>query len=157
MNVSIAPAPVRKSVLVEAPVERAFAAFARIGEWWIRTHTLSASGQRDVILEPRAGGRWYEIGKDGETCEWGKVVEWQPPRRMLLRWQIGADWKSDPSIDTEVEIRFTPEGKSRTRVDLEHRKLEAYGAAANDMAAQFGSDGGWQGLLAAYAGAAKAG
>jgi len=151
MNIQIAAAAVKKSVTVEAPIERAFSAFAAMGDWWVKTHTIAASDQKDVTMEPRAGGRWYETGMNGEQCDWGKVAEWQPPHRMLLLWQISADWKFDPDLITEVEVRFTEEGKNRTRVELEHRKLEAYGAAAKAMAESFGSEGGWSGLLAAYA------
>jgi hypothetical protein len=153
MNIQITPAAVRKSIVVEAPVDRAFKVFAAIGGWWIKGHSIAASGQKDVILEPRAGGRWYEIGTNGEQCDWGRVVEWQPPHRMLLLWQISAEWKFDPDLVTELEVRFTKEGDRRTRVELEHRKLEAYGAATKAMIASFDSEGGWNGLLKAYSAA----
>ena len=97
-----------------------------------------------VILEPRTGGRWYEVGVDGSECDWGHVVAWEPSTRLVLAWQIGADWKFDPQLVTEVEIRFVDLGDNRTRVDLEHRDLDRFGDSADDMRAGLGSPGGWQ-------------
>jgi hypothetical protein len=56
---------------------------------------------------------------------------------------------------TEVEVTFVPEGPSRTRVEVEHRGLDAYGDQAADMREQFDSPGGWPGLLEAFATAAS--
>jgi uncharacterized protein YndB with AHSA1/START domain len=107
--------------------------------------------QQDVIVEPREGGRWYERGEDGSECQWGHVIEWDPPRRLLLAWQIGADWRFDPALVTELEIRFTPEGPNATRIDLEHRNLDRFGEKAAETRASLDSAGGWTGLLKAFA------
>lgn len=152
MNVTIIPAPVRKSMAVKASPERAFEVFTnRMGRWWNKTHSINSSPQQDVILEPHAGGRWYERGADGSECQWGHVIEWDPPRRLLLAWQINADWKFDPALITELEIRFTPEGANSTRIDLEHRNLDRYGEKADQTRAALDSEEGWTGLLKAYA------
>ena len=104
-------------------------------------------------MEPRAGGRWYERGEDGSECQWGRVLSWEPPARVVLAWQINAQWQYDPDFETEVEIKFIADGTG-TRVELEHRDLERYGEQAETMRATFDSDGGWNGLLAAFAGVA---
>jgi len=149
----ITPAPVRKSILVNADASRAFEIFTQnIGRWWPRDKTIGSSPQTDVVLEPGVGGRWYEVGQDNSQCNWGKVLVWAPPRRLVLAWQIGSDWKFDPQLITEVEIQFTPqgasaEGQERTRVDLDHRGLENLGAAAERLRAAFDSDNGWAGVL----------
>ncbi len=147
----IKPAPVRKSVVVKADVDRAFAAFTKnIGRWWPRTHSVSTVPQADVIVESRTGGRWYERGTDGSECEWGKVLLWEPPARLILAWQLNAQWKYDPTLLTEVEITFTTLAEGGTRVELEHRHLERFGEHAERIRDAVGSDRGWMGILRAY-------
>jgi Activator of Hsp90 ATPase homolog 1-like protein len=151
-QLEIRPAPVRRSVLVKTDVDRAFTAFTgRIGRWWPRTHTIGTVAQADVILEPRPGGRWYERGTDGSECEWGKVLIWDPPGRLVLAWQVDANWKYDPTLVLEVEVTFTPVEAALTRVDLEHRNLERYGEKAAIVRDMIGSDRGWLGILESYA------
>lgn len=153
MTIRIQPAPVRRFVTVRAAPEKAFAVFtAGIDRWWPKTHSIGKSPQADVKLEPQAGGRWYEVGADGTTCDWGRVLVWEPPHRLVLAWQINADWTYDADLLTEVEVRFTALPEGGTRVDLEHRDLERFGDKADAVRASFDSDGGWAGLLAAFAG-----
>lgn len=141
---------VRKSILVEAPREHVFDVFTRhFDRWWPRSHHIGTCAAFTAIMEPRTGGRWYERGEDGSECEWGTVLEWNPPRRVLLAWNLDPDWHYDAEQETEVEVVFTAEGAERTRVDLVHRGLERFGERAQGLAAVLGSDGGWQGLLAA--------
>jgi uncharacterized protein YndB with AHSA1/START domain len=152
MNVTISPAPVRKSIQVKASQVRAFDIFtAKMGRWWIKGHSINSSPQQDVIVEPREGGRWYERGEDGSECDWGHVIAWDPPRRVVFAWQINGEWRFDPSLVTEVEIRFTSEGANATRIDLEHRNLDRFGAKAATTRAALDSEGGWTGLLKAFA------
>jgi len=149
MNVTISLAPVRKTIKVKANQERAFDIFTSgMGRWWIKGHSINASPQQDVIVEPRAGGRWYERGEDGSECQWGYVIDWDPPRRVVLAWQINSKWRFDPSLVAELEIHFIPEeGGIMTRVELEHRNLDRYGAKAGEMRKSLDSEGGWAGLL----------
>ncbi|MFZ5674491.1 MAG: SRPBCC family protein [Pseudomonadota bacterium] len=153
MNLHISPAPVRKSIVVKAGIDKAFAVFTEsMGRWWPKSHSINrATEQVAVVLEPKPQGRWYERGADGSECQWGHVLAWEPPGRVLLAWQIGADWKYDPSFLTEVEIRFTAEGAQATRIDLEHRNLERFGEKAAESRAAFDSEGGWTGILKVYA------
>ncbi len=152
MITTIRPAPVRKSITVEADAKHAFEVFtARIGSWWPRSHCIASSPQKDVVIEPRTGGRWYEIGEDGSQCDWGKVLAFEPPARLLLAWQINGSWKYDPDLVTEVEVKFTPLDGGRTRVELEHRNLERMGDKAEDVRTAINSEGGWSGILKTYA------
>ncbi|MGZ3273431.1 MAG: SRPBCC family protein [Caulobacteraceae bacterium] len=154
---TITPAPVRRSLFVKATPEHAFQVFtAGFDRWWPKRHSIGSSPQRAAVLEPKAGGRWYEVGEDGTQTQWGEVMVYEPPRRLVLIWRIGADWKCDPDLHTEVEVRFTPEGEG-VRVDLEHRNLEAYGDRAEQVKAAIDSpDGGWGALLKLFAAAAEA-
>ncbi len=150
MTATIRPAPVRKSLFVNAAPARAFSVFtAGMGGWWLKTHSLTQAGQTAVTVEPFAGGRWFETGADGQECDWGRVLVWEPPARLVLVWALNADWGTDPKVETEIEVTFTPEGEG-TRVMLEHRNLEAYGARAAETAGILDSDNGWGGLLAAF-------
>jgi uncharacterized protein YndB with AHSA1/START domain len=105
-------------------------------------------------MEPRVGGRWYERGDDGSTCDWGRVLAWEPNSRLVLSWDITADWQYDPALQTEIEVRFVAEGDSRTRVEFEHRRLDRYGDRRDEMYTIFDKTGDWGRLLAAFAQAA---
>jgi hypothetical protein len=155
-TLTIRPAPVRKSITVKADLSHAFEVFTgRIGNWWPHTHTIGTSPQKEIVLEPREGGRWYEIGEDGSQCNWGKVLAWAPPTRVLLGWQINSDWKYDPDLVTEVEVTFTALGKDLTRVDLEHRNLERFGEKVEAVRTAIDSDGGWTKIMQLYGEAAE--
>jgi len=140
---------VRKTVLVNVPQAHAFAVFTeQVDAWWpLSTHHIGAHPAQTAIIEPRAGGRWFERSSDGVECDWGRVLVWEPPHRIVLSWDISAEWKYDPKLGTEVEVRFVSEGPDTTRVDLEHRRLERYGPQAETMQATFDSEDGWSSIL----------
>jgi hypothetical protein len=144
---------VRKSVTVAAPLAVAFEVFtAQIEAWWpMATHHIGEADCAAVVIEPRAGGRWFERGVDGTECDWGRVLLWDAPNRVLLMWQLSAQFKYDRAIETEVDVSFTALDANTTRVDLEHRGLDAYGADAATMREAFNSPTGWNGMLEHYA------
>jgi uncharacterized protein YndB with AHSA1/START domain len=148
---------VRQSIVVDAPRERAFAVFTEeMTSWWpTETYSIGAGPMAAAVVEPREGGRWYERSEDGGETEWGRVLVWAPPERVVLVWQLSPEWKYDPGLHTEIEVRFTAESERRTRVELEHRKLESYAERAEQMRAILGSDDGWGGLLRRFAAAAS--
>jgi uncharacterized protein YndB with AHSA1/START domain len=152
MTIAISPAPVRRSVRVNVAPQRAFDVFTtRMGKWWPKQHSINPkSPQQDVIIDPRVGGRWYERGEDGSECEWGRVLTWEPPHRVVLAWQINGDWTYDRDFETEVEVRFIADGDG-TRVELEHRNLERFGDKAEQVRAAFDSPEGWNGGLQLFA------
>jgi uncharacterized protein YndB with AHSA1/START domain len=151
MSTQIRPAPVRKSIFVNAPQDRAFAVFTSgIGRWWPKSHKIGEADLERPVIEQMSGGRWYELGVDGSQCDVGKVGVWDPPARLILIWQLTAEFTFDPNLETEVEVTFTPEG-SGTRVDLEHRHLERLGDNAEKLRQAVDSPGGWSGLLELYA------
>jgi hypothetical protein len=148
----------RREIVVEASQSRAFDVFTREhGRWWpLATHHIAEKAAETAIIEPRAGGRWFERAADGSECEWGRVLVWDPPGRLVLAWQIGSDWKYHADFSTEVEIRFVAVGPATTRIELEHRQLERFGEAAEQMRAAFDSEEGWMGILRAFAARAQA-
>ena len=131
-----------KTVVVDFAPREAFDLFtARIASWWpVRTHSYGGENVKDVVLEPRVGGRLYEVTADGEQY-WGSVLAWEPPHRLLLDWQIGE------ACGTEVEVTFEPEGPG-ARVVLEHRGFGAGDARENYA-------GGWDVVLAPFADSAS--
>jgi uncharacterized protein YciI/uncharacterized protein YndB with AHSA1/START domain len=144
--------PVRKELIVNAAPERAFRIFTdSMDRWWPREHHIGQSPMKKIIVEPGVGGRWYSISEDGSECDIGKVLAWEPPRRLVLGWQITAEWKFDPAFVTEVELGFTAEGPKSTRVAFEHRNLERYAEAAIALRKQLDDPGGWNGGLERYA------
>ncbi|BBX93997.1 hypothetical protein MBOE_56460 [Mycolicibacterium boenickei] len=138
--------PIRKSVVVNAAVDRAFAVFIdRFDAIKPREHNLLAVPIVQTVFEPRVGGHIYDVGTDGSRCEWARVLAYDPPTRVVFSWDIGPTWQieSDPSRTSEVEVRFIAEGADRTRVELEHRHLERHGEGWRSVADGVGGDAGW--------------
>jgi uncharacterized protein YndB with AHSA1/START domain len=147
---------VRSSVVVEAPIERAFSMFTEgIGTWWDKDHHILEGELAEMVFEPRVGGHVLDRGVDGSECRWARVLAFDPPERFVISWDINLQWKleTDPSKTSEIEVRFTAEGPSRTRVELEHRHLERHGDGWEGMRDAVGSPNGWDGGLRKFAGA----
>ncbi|HVC29861.1 MAG TPA: SRPBCC family protein [Steroidobacteraceae bacterium] len=143
-------APVLHSIEVKAPPARAFELFtSHMGKWWPKGKTLGTNVHADILIEPHPGGRWYERDAEGNETHWGRVLAWEPPERVLLGWQINAQWRHDPDFLTEVELSFAALAGGGTRVTLEHRNLERYGADAEDFAGKL--RGGWPTLVGHFA------
>jgi uncharacterized protein YndB with AHSA1/START domain len=144
--------PIRRDVVVGATQERAFEVFtAGMTSWWPVAHHIGSAPIEEIIIEPREGGRWYTRHEDGTETSTGFVSAWEPPERVVVTWQITADWKNDPTLVTSVEVRFVAEGPDRTRVELEHRDLERYGPEAERMRQVLGQPGAWDKTLEDFA------
>ena len=147
------PNSVRRVISVEAPPEVAWRVFTdEMGTWWpLAVYKIGKANAVDAIIEPRVGGRWYERGDDGSTCDWGRVLAWEPHSRLVLTWDINADFQYDPALQTEIEVRFIAERDASTRVEFEHRRLDRYGDRRDEMRKIFDETGDWGRLLAAFA------
>ena len=157
MNRTIAVAPVRKSVIVQATPARAFEVFtALIDRWWPKTHGIGSAPIRESIIEPFVGGRWYTTCEDGTEVTVGHVRLWRPAERFIVSWEISADWKPDSraAFASEVDVQFMADGAGRTRVELEHRNFERMGPEAGHKMRN-SVDGGWPAILEIYARAAS--
>jgi uncharacterized protein YndB with AHSA1/START domain len=147
---------VRREVVVPVSAQRAFTIFtADMTSWWPSEHHIGSAPIEEIVIEPHAGGRWYTRHTDGTQTSTGHVVAWEPGERLVITWQIGADWKYHVDLVTTVEVRFVQEETDRTRVVLEHRDLEAYGADAEKMRETFSQPGAWDATLAAFASAVQ--
>jgi uncharacterized protein YndB with AHSA1/START domain len=141
-------------VVVNAPIERAFAVFTeRFGDFKPREHNLLAVPIAETVFEPHVGGHIYDRGLDGSVCRWARILAYEPPSRVLFSWDIGPTWQleADQSKTSEVEVRFTAESDERTRVDLEHRHLYRHGPGWESVADGVDGDAGWPLYLARYA------
>jgi uncharacterized protein YndB with AHSA1/START domain len=146
MNVQQATMSIQKSITVDAPIERAFHVFTQeMTSWWPPEHHLLDAPLREMVVEPRAGGDIYDVGTDGSTCRWARVLEYDPPTLFVFSWDINLQWQIETDHDrtSEVAITFTAEGENRTRVDLEHRNLDRHGDGWEKMRDAVGSANGW--------------
>jgi uncharacterized protein YndB with AHSA1/START domain len=137
------------TMTVEAALERAFEYFTvEMPSWWNDDHHIIEAPFERMVFEPRVGGNIYDVGADGSECRWSRILAYEPPRRLVFSWDITTDWKleTDPTKASEVEVRFEPEGESRTRIELEHRNLDRHGDGWEGMRDGVGSPGGWPAL-----------
>jgi uncharacterized protein YndB with AHSA1/START domain len=143
-------APVLKSVSVKAAPKRAFELFTgEMGRWWPARLQIGKSPFVAIVVEPHVGGRWFERDAGGAECEWGKVLVWEPPTRVLLGWQLNSRFAYDPEFLTEVEMTFAPAAGGGSIVTVEHRNLERYGDDAEKIAGLLA--GGWPTCLSEFA------
>lgn len=146
--------PVRHEVVVELDAAEAFKLFAEgYDTWWPREHHIGDEEMATAVIEPRQGGRVFEIGVSGSECNWGTVLVWDPPRRLVVGWQLNGRWEYDPDIDhaSEYEVTFTPLGDGGTSVRLEHRHFERHGDDGRGIQMAVDGPNGWPGLLKIYA------
>ncbi|HZN75904.1 MAG TPA: SRPBCC family protein [Micromonosporaceae bacterium] len=159
MTEQITVPTVQRSVTVAAPVAKAFQVFTRsFTTWWPADYHIGEAEYAEAVMEGRTGGRWYERGVDGSECDWGRVLTWDPPNRVVLAWHINGEWQfdPDPARASEVEVTFTAEDDGRTRVDLEHRLFERHGEQAESVMKSVSEGGGWGDILQRYADAVSA-
>jgi uncharacterized protein YndB with AHSA1/START domain len=125
----------------------AFKRFAMdFATWWPRrSHSIGAERVKDVVLEPRVGGRIFEEHIDGRRFQWGQILEWDPPKRLKFTFHPSRAAETAQDVD----VRFVPE-TGGTRVELVATKWENWGARAK--AARRGYDVGWGYVMNIWAG-----
>jgi uncharacterized protein YndB with AHSA1/START domain/uncharacterized protein YciI len=133
------PAPVRREVVVAAPLETAFALFtAHIGSWWpLANHSVFGAGgtvafEGDQLVE-RSGN---------QRSVWAEVLSIDPPNSLELSWHPG----HDAGHATELSVRFTDLDGS-TAVSLEHR---GWHRLADPQGAHDEYERGWPLVLQAF-------
>ena len=144
---------VRSSVVVQAPIERAFKVFTEgFGRFKPREHNLLEVEIAETVFEPHAGGHLYDRGIDGSEGRFARVLVYEPPNRVVLSWDISTQWQleTDLAKTSEVEVQFVPEAPDRTRVELEHRNLERHGEGWEGMREGVAGEDGWPLYLQRY-------
>jgi uncharacterized protein YndB with AHSA1/START domain len=145
---------VRSSIVVEAPIERAFRVFTEdFGRFKPPEHNMLGVEIAETVFEPRVGGHLYDRGVDGSECRWARILAYEAPMRVVFSWDISAQWQveTDHEKTSEVEVRFIAETPQRTRVELEHRNLERHGDGREGVRAGVGGDDGWPLYLRRFA------
>ena len=109
---------VRTEIVVDAP---------RIGRSGCSPSSSTASSRGSTTCSPstspsRCSSRGpaaasYDRGVDGSECQWGRVLAYEPPDRIVFSWDINPMWQIETDLDktSEVEVRFIADGPTRTR------------------------------------------
>jgi uncharacterized protein YndB with AHSA1/START domain len=145
---------IKTDIVVDAPIDHAFRIFSeRFDQIKPREHNMLQVDIAESVLEPRSGGRLYDRGIDGSECQWGRVLAYEPPARIVFTWDISPHWQIETDLDraSEVEVRFTEETPERTRVTLEHRHLDRHGDGWQGLRDGVAGDQGWPLYLTRYA------
>jgi uncharacterized protein YndB with AHSA1/START domain len=153
MSTQATDTSVKASIVVEAPIERAFAVFTEeFGRFKPPEHNLLQAEIAETVFEPRAGGHLYDRGVDGSECRWARVLAYEPPTRVVFSWDISPHWQIETDLEktSEVEVRFVPEAEERTRVELEHRNLERHGEGWEGVRDGVAGGDGWPLYLRRY-------
>ena len=145
---------VRRQIVVPAPIERAFAVFTeRFGDFKPPEHTLLGAPIAETVFEPWVGGNILDRAEDGSECRWARILAYEPPNRVVFSWDISPQWRieTDPEQTSEVEVRFIAETPLRTRLELEHRRIERHGPRWEAVIQGVDGDQGWPLYLTRYA------
>ena len=146
MNTQATDTAVTTSIVVEAPLERAFQVFTEeFDRIKPREHNMLEVEIAETVFEPQVGGHIYDRGLDGSECRWARVLAFEPPDRVVFSWDINPQWQIESDLEktSEVEVRFISETSQRTRVELEHRNLDRHGEGWEGERAAVDSEGGW--------------
>jgi uncharacterized protein YndB with AHSA1/START domain len=130
MSTHAAETSVRSSIVVEAPLVRAFSVFTEdFGSFKPPEHNILGVELAETVFEPRVGGHIYDRGVDGSECRWARVLAYEPPDRVVFSWDLSPRFQIETDLEktSEVEVRFISESPERTRVELEHRNLDRHG------------------------------
>jgi uncharacterized protein YndB with AHSA1/START domain len=145
---------VRNEIVVDAPIERAFSFFTEeFGAFKPPEHNMLEVEIAETVFETHVGGRVFDRGVDGSECQWARVLSYEPPNRVVFSWVISPRWQIETDLEktSEVEVRFIAEGPDRTRVELEHRKLDRHGPGWEPERDAVGGDQGWPLYLQRFA------
>ena len=154
MSTQASDTSVRNSIVVNAPIERAFAVFTDgFGSFKPADHNLLSVDIAETVFEAYVGGHIYDRGVDGSECRWARVLAYEPPDRVVFSWDISPQWQleTDPDKTSEVEVTFVAEGPDRTRVEMEHRNLDRHGEGWEGVRDGVHGDQGWPLYLQRYA------
>ncbi|MCA1648419.1 MAG: hypothetical protein LC797_24155 [Chloroflexi bacterium] len=115
---------------------------------------IGAAPMADFIMEPKVGGRWYELGVDGKQCDTGRVTAYEPPERVVF---AGSSMNAGSTTPTRLmPARWKCDSSPRVlhkrgSLDLEHRGFERHGAGANGVRGGIDAPTGWTYVLDLFA------
>jgi uncharacterized protein YndB with AHSA1/START domain len=155
METMAADEPIRRTLTVPVAPREAFEAFTeRFATWYPPEYTWSGEVLETIGIEPGEDGLCFERGPGGFRCDWGRVLAWEPPGRLVLAWQVSPRREPQPNPDhaSEIEIRFesADQNPSATRVEFEHRHFDRHGPGADDYRDAMNSEPGWDYILGRF-------
>lgn len=154
MNIQAMGSVVQTSIVVEAPIARAFKVFTEdFGSFKPAEHNMLGVEIAETVFEVKVGGFLYDRGTDGSVCRWAQVLAYDPPNSVVLSWNISPQWQleEDKQKTSEWEVRFIAETPGRTRVEIEHRNLERHGEGWESVRDGVAGGQGWPLYLQRYA------
>jgi uncharacterized protein YndB with AHSA1/START domain len=154
MSTQATETSIRTSIVVKAPIDRAFRVFTEdFGAFKPPEHNMLDVEIAETIFEPRVGGHLFDRGVDGSECRWARVLAYEPPDRVVISWDISPQWQIETDLDktSEVEVRFISDGPDETRVELEHRNLDRHGDGWEGTREGVGGAEGWPLYLQQFA------
>jgi uncharacterized protein YndB with AHSA1/START domain len=107
MSTQAADTSVSTSIVVAAPIDRAFRVFTQdFDRIKPREHNMLAVDIAETVFERRVGGRIFDRGVDGSECQWARVLAFEPPDRVVFSWDISPQWQIESDLDktSEVEV-----------------------------------------------------
>jgi uncharacterized protein YndB with AHSA1/START domain len=117
MSEQSAATTIRHSVMVDAPIEKAFKVFTEdFGRFKPPEHNLLGVEIAETVFEARVGGFLYDRGVDGRECRWARILAYEPPHRVVISWDISPYWQIETDQDktSEVEVRFVSQAPGLT-------------------------------------------
>ena len=106
MSTGAADTTVRQSVVVEAPIERAFRVFTEdFGSFKPPEHNMLSVEIAETVFEPRVGGHLYDRGVDGSECRWARILAYEPPSRVVFSWDISPHWQVETDLEQDQRGR----------------------------------------------------
>lgn len=129
---------IEQEVTIAAPPARVYDALTKeVSAWWGLPH-MYAEDARDIILEPRVGGRFFEDWGNGEGALYAIVTIARRPERLRMSGSMGMRG----AVAGVIEVTLTPKGAG-TVVRLSHRVV---GEVTEET--ESGYRDGWRGLFA---------
>lgn len=153
MSASASVPDVGKTITVAAPIDTAFRVYTEQPIDWVPPGHAFTGDARAMVMQPWAGGRFYECGADGAEITRGTIVEWSPPRRLVVTWRVGPGWRplADDEQACRIVVEFLPAGADVTELALTYTQLERAGDFAGQLRAAVVGDGGPGETLQRYA------
>lgn len=144
---------VKVTVKVPISASDAFNAFIDdLHSWWPKEYTWAGDVLERIKIEPKENGRCFERGPYGFECDWGRVLKWNPPHRIIFSWQISPNRVPEPNPEkaSEVEIQFKEISNKATKINFEHRNFDNHGKDAETYKKALNSPQGWPYIIDNY-------
>lgn len=148
--------PIQLSMDVPVSVNRAYGFFTeQMHTWWPKEYTWSGDVLETIAIQPETGGRCFERGPHNFELDWGRVLVWEPPHRLVFTWQISPERvpQPDPDKASQIELRFSVGEKNETHLEFKHRDIANHGEGSAAYRDALAAPQGWSYILDRYAAA----